>query len=1403
MGTLRDNLIRQFSDKMIPTGDQFKTFITSIISRNDDGIDKSADTALKVMAGKEGHVPVLQLCPKDVIDPQWVLSLLANNREGLNFGQGSTAAHPVLFLDKLSGNIGIGTQDTADTLNLVRDTNGHTSLSLRNVGNGTNTHTILRLITPDGQGEIFKNAATRTIDGGPGTMTVRNATGDLRLQAGGENATITLKSGVQAVGINNSNPAMTLDVNGHATFNGYNIYFPSPSASVANTDMPGLFWHGANFGSDAYGYAMHKTPGGWDAPNYQQLRMQFSTGIQLGAGTGPNAGYGKSYVDIINGRGLMVSSGNLGVGTTSPAGKAHIVTGVSDGNVGEWGTGQLVVGQAEKSGANSGALGFSYHPTNNTAYISALAPGVEWKTLALRSKHTAFLTAGNNEVMRITESGRVGIGTSDPWHPLHLRRDGNGGTALCITNKSTANDAFAIAYLDTDGGGGVMFKNGSGRAADGGPHTMTVRNDVGDLRLHSGSGGLHVRLNTGFVGIGTTVPLSGLSISALAGAKRDTPDANMHISHDTILFGGPNAGREGNSAQISAGRHQANSLNIVGMSDANLLNRRVDFWSEGGLYVRGNIALGNTANAPAPISIYSSGKDSTPDGGLHLNSGTIMLGGANGAGRDVFSASISAGRHQANSLCIVGMSTNPNGSDRRIDFWSDGGMFIRTGGLGINSGLSSGNPRPVVNATRYWGEINGFSNSGTSADDGFLRLSAGAGTSANCKSFIDLSGYSTLPDMNCNIVLGTLSQERMRIGIDGFVGIGTKSAKHKLQVNSGHIAIYASDDGGLQTAGPHANLGSLYFYGHGRNVPNDSARITCGSTGWDDAGYLAFCTSIDWQAAVERMRITELGNVGIGTNLPQSRLSIAGNLTIGAGIAHNTSAPTNGLLVEGDTVTRTWSYAHGGFKTGQWGWGAISSLELGPGTGSPIGNRIIFGTDNTGWKMTIAKRFSGDQSITDIATFNDNGNVGVGTIWPAGKMHVVTSSSNGNVGWWDSGQFVVGREPNSGNDSGAVALSWDVAAAQGCISSLSPSVAWRNLLFRHASAVFLTNGANETFRVHNNGFVGVGHSNPPAPISIAVAGGKEEWPDSAMHITNDCILFGGNNNGREVNSAQISAGKHVANSLCIVGMTADQNAATRRVDMWAEGGAFVHGFIRVDAATWFPWIPSYHYMNQNSVGHYSGASTWVSIWTDYRVVASEFNSISDRRTKTNVTLSDGQNDLSRIRKMEVVKYQYKDVTRKGDTWRLGLVAQQVLDIFPEAVNVSEDFVPDIYAMAESVKLEGEQLTITLEAQHGLTTGDTVRVAAPTGHLEETVEVKDAHTFSINKWKFGDKDIFVYGKKVKDFMVVDYQRVFAMGLSATQEISRQVDVLRAENAALREEIALIKEALGIGGDLPVA
>ena len=69
------------------------------------------------------------------------------------------------------------------------------------------------------------------------------------------------------------------------------------------------------------------------------------------------------------------------------------------------------------------------------------------------------------------------------------------------------------------------------------------------------------------------------------------PNGQMKISRQGMLFGGPNADRETNSGQISAGLHIPNSLNIVGMSnDKGSASRRIDMWAEGGLNVYGNLS---------------------------------------------------------------------------------------------------------------------------------------------------------------------------------------------------------------------------------------------------------------------------------------------------------------------------------------------------------------------------------------------------------------------------------------------------------------------------------------------------------------------------------------------------------------------------------------------------------------------------------------------------------------------------------------------------------------------------------------------------------------------------------------------------------------------------------------------
>ena len=78
---------------------------------------------------------------------------------------------------------------------------------------------------------------------------------------------------------------------------------------------------------------------------------------------------------------------------------------------------------------------------------------------------------------------------------------------------------------------------------------------------------------------------------------------------------------------------------------------------------------------------------------------------------------------------------------------------------------------------------------GTS-DAGFLRIAAGGGSSGITKSYIDISGYSTVADMNQNIVFGTSGSEKMRITTGGNLGIGTTNPAYTLDIGQFGSSTY-------------------------------------------------------------------------------------------------------------------------------------------------------------------------------------------------------------------------------------------------------------------------------------------------------------------------------------------------------------------------------------------------------------------------------------------------------------------------------------------------------------------------------------------------------------------------------------------------------------------------------------
>lgn len=131
-----------------------------------------------------------------------------------------------------------------------------------------------------------------------------------------------------------------------------------------------------------------------------------------------------------------------------------------------------------------------------------------------------------------------------------------------------------------------------------------------------------------------------------------------------------------------------------------------------------------------------------------------------------------------------GVNIDPTVANSNIYFGRDKAIesvIFETGNILVKSGLGNNFIRPVVGTARIDGEIGGIGEN-LGSDDGFIRLSAGGGTNATTKSYIDLSGYSLVGDTALNIVFGTGGAERVRIDYHGYVGIGTKTPPHLLSV---------------------------------------------------------------------------------------------------------------------------------------------------------------------------------------------------------------------------------------------------------------------------------------------------------------------------------------------------------------------------------------------------------------------------------------------------------------------------------------------------------------------------------------------------------------------------------------------------------------------------------------------
>lgn len=210
-----------------------------------------------------------------------------------------------------------------------------------------------------------------------------------------------------------------------------------------------------------------------------------------------------------------------------------------------------------------------------------------------------------------------------------------------------------------------------------------------------------------------------------------------------------------------------------------------------------------------------------------------------------------------------------------------------------------------------------------------------------------------------------------------------------------------------------------------------------------------------------------------------------------------------------------------------------------------------------------------------------------------------------------------------------------------------------------------------------------------------------------------------------------------------------------------------------------------------------------SLETSRVIKVGAVHAMSDRRVKKDFSVSNAANDLALLLRIRVTDYKYKDAIAKGNGLKKGVIAQELEQLVPEAVGLGTDIIPDIYALAQHARLEAGALHLTLEKPHDLKVGDKVRIMAG-DHQEDlpVTAVASATGFSLGNWNHDAPDkVFVYGREVNDFHSVDYDHLFTLNISATQELARRVEELEKENAAAKAENAELRRLIeGIRADV---
>jgi len=240
-------------------------------------------------------------------------------------------------------------------------------------------------------------------------------------------------------------------------------------------------------------------------------------------------------------------------------------------------------------------------------------------------------------------------------------------------------------------------------------------------------------------------------------------------------------------------------------------------------------------------------------------------------------------------------------------------------------------------------------------------------------------------------------------------------------------------------------------------------------------------------------------------------------------------------------------------------------------------------------------------------------------------------------------------------------------------------------------------------------------------------------------------------------------------------------------------------------------ISNYGYLSQNgTIGYITGTNNGhVSLKVAGRIwCGGEIDVTSDRRIKHDIDAIRTGLALDDLMRMVPVNYSHIDKPAHGrDRRTVGFIAQEVEAVWPDSVSKTSDFIPDIMAFGLVIERVNDT-TIIVEFQSDdpirvLDIGDKLKLIGDDKmHTGYVTLVDGSRKFTIvvsEAFRGSSSNIFVYGKEVDDFRVLNYDYIMTQNVAATQALYRKLVELQDRvsnqnvlNLSLQSRLASLEE-----------